>query len=323
MISAKDSRRSGKTDVQKVVIQDDYDGQRVDNYLLRVLKGVPKSRIYRLIRKGEVRINGKRVRADTRLVPGDQLRIPPVRTGNRKVSKKYEKNILERIIYENKVIYVINKPAGLAVHGGSGISSGAIESLRACLPDQKLELMHRLDRDTSGCLMIARNRRYLRIMQEAFRTRSDLGKYYRVIVHGSWSGKITRVDAPIVKNTLKNGERVSSVSSMGKPSITDFRVLAQSSDFSLLEAQAITGRTHQIRVHCRYTGHPVVGDKRYGDLEADARALQYLKNHRLMLHASRLEIPDLEDFPGFNVNASVDSGFESFEKNLFNKDIKQ
>ena len=323
MISAKDSRRSGNTNVQKVVIQEDYDGQRVDNYLLRVLKGVPKSRIYRMIRRGEVRVNGKRVRADTRLVPGDQLRIPPVRTGNRVVSDKYEKNILKRIIYENKVILVINKPAGLAVHGGSGISSGVIESLRASLPDQKLELMHRLDRDTSGCLMIARNRRYLRIMQEAFRTRSDLGKYYRVIVHGCWPRKITRVDAPIVKNTLKSGERVSRVSSMGKLSTTDFKILAQSSEYSLLEAEAITGRTHQIRVHCRYTGHPVVGDKRYGDLEADAKVLQNLKNHRLMLHASRLEIPDLEDFPGFTVNALVDSEFESIEKNIFNKHIQR
>jgi len=305
--------------VRHVIVDHDFAGQRLDNYLLRELKGVPKSRIYRIIRKGEVRINGKRVSANCRLVAGDDLRIPPVRVGVKKVYDNPLKSIEKTIIYENELILVINKPIGIAVHGGSGVSMGVIESIRAVIPgSDRWELAHRLDRDTSGCLMIAKNRQYLKLIQAALRERNQIGKYYRAIVHGQWSKRKILIEAPIIKNTLRSGERMSRVSDGGKASSTGFRLLHSNGEHSLLEVEAITGRTHQIRVHCGYAGFPVVGDSKYGDEAGDKLLKQRLGVRRLLLHADHLVVPDLAEFPGFEVAAPLDAEFEKVQKYISN-----
>ena len=305
--------------VRTVIIDRDFDGQRVDNYLLRELKGVPRSKIYNIIRKGEVRLNGGRIKANTRLTTGDKLRIPPVRIGVRQDTINEIQNIEKTIIYETDFMLIINKPANIAVHGGSGVSAGIIESLRSSFPPHsRLELIHRLDRDTSGCLMIAKNRRYLRVIQEALRSKSELGKYYLVGVHGQWPKRKTLVSAPIVKNLLNSGERVSRVSASGKESLTGFQVLVQQSEFSLLEAKAITGRTHQIRVHCRHAGFPVIGDPKYGSADSDRAMKRRFGFQRMMLHAHRLEIPALDGFPAVNIVAPLDEQFNGFKNMMEN-----
>lgn len=300
--------------VRYVEIEEDYAGQRVDNYLLRLLKGVPKSRIYRILRKGEVRLNGKRIKPNTRLTAGDRLRVPPVRVADSPQGRNYflEKNIDKTIIYESKVMLIINKPAGIAVHGGSGISAGVIESLRRSRPqDKHLELVHRLDRGTSGCLMIARKRSYLKLLQAELQRKDQLRKVYQVIVHGRWPSRKQHINAPISRNLLRSGERVSRVEEGGKESITEFRVDSGNGEYSVLEASPITGRTHQIRVHCRYAGYPVVGDDKYGFEDIDKKN----KNRgfkRLMLHASKLIIPALGDQPSVEVEAPADEQFLKF-----------
>ena len=295
--------------VQLLEIEEDFAGQRIDNYLLRLLKGVPKSRIYRIMRKGEVRLNGKRIKPGTRLQAGDRLRIPPVRVseGNDSNNMHFEKNVEETILYEDRVMLIINKPAGVAVHGGSGISAGIIESLRYARPqDRHLELVHRLDRGTSGCLMIAKRRSHLKLLQAELQQKKRLKKYYQVITHGNWPPRKQHVNVPIARNILRSGERVSRVLPGGKECLTEFRSLARNGEYSVLEAKPITGRTHQIRVHCRYAGFPVVGDDKYGLEDAD-RKLRHRGIKRMMLHASRLEIPPLGDYPAIAVEAPVDS----------------
>lgn len=294
--------------VQLLEIEEDFAGQRVDNYLLRLLKGVPRSRIYRIIRKGEVRLNGKRVKPHTRLQAGDRLRVPPVRVrqGGESGSIDLGLNIEKTILYEDKVMIIINKPAGIAVHGGSGISAGIIESLRQARPrDRHLELVHRLDRGTSGCLMIAKRRVYLKLLQAELQRKTTLKKYYQVITHGEWPRRKQHLDAPIMRNILRSGERLSRVQTGGKDCLTEFRRLAWNGEYSLLEAMPITGRTHQIRVHCQYAGFPVVGDDKYGLEDAD-RKLRLRGMKRMMLHASRLEIPALGDRPSIQVVAPVE-----------------
>ena len=301
--------------VQFVEIDENAVGQRVDNYLLKILKGVPKSRIYRILRKGEVRVNKGRVKASVKLQLGDVLRVPPIRTSNDDETKLAGNWLLETldkaIIYEDKRLLIINKPSGIAVHGGSGISIGVIEAFRQLRPDQKsLELIHRLDRDTSGCLMIAKKRSCLRGIQSMLSNKTRLEKHYLAVVHGKWPRRKQHVDAPLVKNTLKSGERVSSVSSEGKSALTRISVLEQSADYSLLAMQPVTGRTHQLRVHCQHTGYPIVGDEKYGYEEQDAQ-LKRLGVRRLMLHASRLVIPATE--PGektIRVEAPADNSFQ-------------
>ena len=297
-------KRSVSQGVRNIIVEPDYSGQRLDNYLQRELKGVPKSRIYRIIRKGEVRINGKRVQASTRLVAGDKLRVPPIRKSIKSPTRQVKLNLEKTIIYENNIIIIINKPAGIAVHGGSGISMGVIETLRANYPTKSsLELVHRLDRDTSGCLMIAKNRRYLKALQVALRSTSVINKHYRAIVHGNWPRRLGSIEAPIAKNVLSSGERISRVSESGKVAKTEFNVLARGAGLTLLAVKAITGRTHQIRVHCSHAKHPIVGDTKYGDSDEDKRLAQILGFSRLLLHAERLEVPAIEDFPGFCVKA--------------------
>ena len=276
-----------------VEISDERAGQRIDNFLVSQLKGVPKSRVYRLLRKGEVRVNKGRIKPDYRLKAGDHVRIPPVRVTNKedqsqsKPGKSILSAIESSIIYEDKGLFVINKPSGIAVHGGSGIQHGVIEALRALFPtEQHLELVHRLDRDTSGCLLIARKRSILKRLHEQLRN-NDIRKTYVALVKGRWSEGKQTIDAPLRKNTLKSGERIVRVDPEGKPAQSIFKPIKVYTDSSLMEVELITGRTHQIRVHAAHVGHPIAGDEKYGqrgfNLSMKERGL-----NRLFLHAKSL-----------------------------------
>lgn len=274
--------------VQFVTIDPDLEGQRIDNYLRTFLKGVPKSLIYRILRKGEVRVNKKRVKPEYKLQPNDELRIPPVRVSEptELPSTKLNKvsTLENHILYEDDCLIVLNKPSGTAVHGGSGLSFGVIEALRALRPQQKfLELVHRLDRDTSGCLLIAKKRSALKNLHEQLRDRK-VDKRYQALVDGEWPATRFKVKAPLLKNTLKSGERIVLVNEEGKPSETRYRILESFNQATLVEASPITGRTHQIRVHCLHAGHPIAADNRYGDKDFDQRT-QKLGLKRLFLHA--------------------------------------
>lgn len=278
--------------VQFVTIDGDEAGQRIDNFLLVRLKGVPKSMIYRIIRKGEVRVNKGRIKPEYKLAAGDSIRIPPVRVAEKEehaVSPKLEKvsALAECILYEDEHVMLINKPSGTAVHGGSGLSFGVIEGLRALRPEARfLELVHRLDRDTSGVLLIAKKRSALRSLHEQLRLK-QMQKDYLALVRGQWQSHTKVVQAPLLKNILQSGERVVKVSSEGKPSETRFKVEERFEFATLVKASPVTGRTHQIRVHTLHAGHPIAFDDRYGDRDFDTQ-LASTKLNRLFLHASSL-----------------------------------
>ncbi|HAU5548609.1 TPA: 23S rRNA pseudouridine(955/2504/2580) synthase RluC [Proteus mirabilis] len=280
--------------VQFVTIDGDEAGQRIDNFLLARLKGVPKSMIYRIIRKGEVRVNKGRIKPEYKLAAGDSIRIPPVRVAEKEehaVSPKLEKvsALAECILYEDEHVMLINKPSGTAVHGGSGLSFGVIEGLRALRPEARfLELVHRLDRDTSGVLLIAKKRSALRSLHEQLRLK-QMQKDYLALVRGQWQSHTKVVQAPLLKNILQSGERVVKVSSEGKPSETRFKVEERFEFATLVKASPVTGRTHQIRVHTLHAGHPIAFDDRYGDRDFDTQ-LASTKLNRLFLHASSLTI---------------------------------
>ena len=280
--------------VRIIEVDEKGDGQRIDNFLLRELKGVPRTLIYRIIRKGEVRVNKGRVKISHRLCSGDLVRIPPVRVAEAQAPGKPSKGLIEKInksiIYEDNLLLVINKPAGMAVHGGSGISFGVIELLRAARPEERaLELAHRLDRETSGCLMLAKRRSALRTLQELQRE-GRVDKRYAALLDGRWRRGKEDVRVPLKKNTLKSGERMVRVDPEGKSAHTQFRVLEKFADATLVEANLKTGRTHQIRVHTAYLGTPILGDVKYGRDESNARyRKQGLK--RMFLHATRVRFP--------------------------------
>lgn len=294
--------------VRHVTVDERGDGQRIDNFLLRELKGVPRTLIYRLLRRGEVRVNKGRVKAGRRLVPGDVVRIPPVRQGDRQAlgtlpSRATEK-IEKTILYEDNLLLIINKQSGLAVHGGSGISFGVIELLRASRPNAPmLELAHRLDRDTSGCLMVAKRRSALRTLQQLQRE-GKVKKRYLALLAGRWRKDRERVQAPLKKNTLKSGERVVRVDADGKPAHTDFRVVRRFDQATLVEAVLKTGRTHQIRVHAAHLGTPILGDDKYGD-EAANRHFRQMGLKRLFLHAVSLSFPWPEREQGYAFEAPL------------------
>lgn len=276
-----------------VEVGDDAAGQRVDNYLARTLKDVPKSRIYQMIRKGEVRVNGGRVKPTTKLKPSDKLRIPPVRM-QAPVAEAFigsrQLEALERaILHEDDKLLVLNKPAGIAVHGGSGVSFGVIEALRRLRPKSTLELVHRLDRDTSGCLLVSKRRSTLRSLHEQIR-KGGLDKHYQMIVCGIWPASLKTIDAPLQKYVTGSGERRVKVSADGKPSRTGYEVLAGTADATLLGAELHTGRTHQLRVHCLHAGHRILGDAKYGS-EAERDRDKTMGILRLCLHAERIVLP--------------------------------
>lgn len=280
--------------VQFVEIDADLAGQRIDNFLMARLKGVPKSRVYNILRKGEVRINKARCKPDYKLLAGDVVRIPPVRITEKETGARPSNVLVKRlenaILFENDGLLVLNKPPGLAVHGGSGVTLGLIEVLRQMRPEARyLELVHRLDRDTSGCIMIAKKRSMLRHLQAALRDkgRSGVRKVYQALVAGAWPPACRRVDAPLLKSEVGEGERIVKVNPAGKPSLTEFSVLANYEGFTLVEARPITGRTHQIRVHAQHMGHSLVGDEKYGHDEINEKMRQ-LGVRRLFLHAAEL-----------------------------------
>ncbi len=280
-----------KPKVQFIDINDDFAGQRIDNFLRARLKNVPKSMIYRILRKGEVRVNKKRIKPEYKLQDGDLVRVPPIfvpeKEEQEQVSTKLNKvaELEHCIIYEDDHMLILNKPSGTAVHGGSGLKFGAIEALRALRPDARfLELVHRIDRDTSGILLVAKKRSALRKLQEQFRNKT-VQKYYFALVMGEWKASCKKVTAPLLKNEVNSIVRVNS---QGKPSDTRFKVLERFPQATLVQASPVTGRTHQIRVHCQYEGHPIAWDDRYGDPRFDA----YTKKTglgRLFLHAANIK----------------------------------
>jgi 23S rRNA pseudouridine955/2504/2580 synthase len=277
--------------VRYIEINAEDEGQRLDNYLMRILKGVPKSHIYRIIRGGEVRVNKKRAQVSTRLCPGDQVRIPPVRTSPEKdiyVGSKLAQRLSDSIIYEDDHLLVVNKPAGIAVHGGSGLSLGVIEALRKTRTDlHYLELVHRLDKDTSGCLLLAKKRSVLRSIQSLLEARQVTKTYWAVLCY-PWQGKkALTVDVALEKNTLKSGERVVRVNEEGKASQTGFKLLENYKQACWVEASPKTGRTHQIRVHSAYLKHPIIGDAKYGGDVALENFSSEKK--RLYLHARAIQ----------------------------------
>ncbi|MCB1671756.1 MAG: RluA family pseudouridine synthase [Gammaproteobacteria bacterium] len=293
-------------------------GQRLDNFLLAQLKGCPKSRIYRMIRKGEVRLNRKRARPDSRVAEGDMVRIPPVRLAERTAPPKPGASLADllqnRILLENDDFLVIDKPAGLAVHGGSGVRLGLIEALRQIRPEwQSLELVHRLDRDTSGCLIVAKNSIFLKEINRQLKNKS-VSKIYLALVQGFWPDTLHEIDAPLQKYRLESGEGMVRVADEGKPALTRFRVLEHFGRLAtLVEVQLETGRTHQIRVHCRHAGHAILGDAKYGSRDLPA-ALQGVQ--RLCLHAARLEFSYPSGGPGYRIEAALDADFEATVKLL-------
>lgn len=278
--------------VKFIEIFEENSGQRIDNFLITQLKGVPKTRIYRIIRKGEVRVNKGRIDNKYRLKPGDIVRIPPVRVAIRNddviLQPTLKLSLENDIIYEDDVMIVLNKPSGFAVHGGSGISSGVIEALRAIRPDNRfLELAHRIDKATSGCLLVAKKRSSLKALHDIFRD-NKVKKTYLALLVGQWERKSMLVTAPLLRSTGKGGERNVKVSRAGKFAETSFRRIQKYKDLTLVQASPKTGRTHQIRVHAAWLGHPIVGDERYGDEEVNRR-LKDRGFKRLFLHAEQLQ----------------------------------
>ncbi len=286
----------GQARVRTVEIDDNNDGQRIDNFLLSTLKGVPRSWVYRVLRRGEVRVNKGRCKPERRLRRGDLVRIPPVREAARPAGSVPAAQIARlesAVVFEDSTLLVIDKPAGVAVHGGSGLSYGVIELLRASRPKAPfLELAHRLDRETSGCLVLAKRRSALRRFQELMRN-GQVDKRYLALLSGRVRKAGWRADMPLRKNTLKSGERVVRVDPEGKPSVTHFDVVRAYHDATLVEARLETGRTHQIRVHAAAAGHPIVGDPKYGDETAN-RLWRERGLRRLFLHAASLRF----DWPG-------------------------
>ncbi|HZJ91787.1 MAG TPA: 23S rRNA pseudouridine(955/2504/2580) synthase RluC [Thiopseudomonas sp.] len=288
------------TGVQLLEVSAGLEGQRIDNFLLARLKGVPKTMIYRILRKGEVRVNKGRIKPDYRIKEGDIVRVPPMRMTQADEPAPLAKGLLDRleaaIVYEDKGLIVLNKPAGIAVHGGSGLTYGVIEAFRQMRPICKeIELVHRLDRDTSGLLMIAKKRSMLRHLHEAFRE-DTVDKRYMALVRGRWPASRKQVDAPLQKSNVRSGERLVEVNPEGKDALTLFKVIRRFDDYAtMLEASPITGRTHQIRVHALYAGHAIAGDTKYGD-EDFSKEIRELGGKRLFLHASDLKftLPDGE-----------------------------
>jgi len=276
-----------------VQVSADHAGQRIDNFLRNELPGVPKSRVYRLLRRGEVRVNGGRVRAEYKLQEGDEVRVPPARvnTGAPPPPEKLAADMLDRVIYEDKRLLVINKPSGVAVHGGSGISHGVIEMLRHARPDLKdLDLVHRIDRETSGCLVMAKRRSALRELHERFRE-GKVEKNYLALVVGDWQYGEQLIDVPLLVQNRKGGERHVIVSDKGKQAQTRVSLSRTYGIYSLLQCAPATGRTHQIRVHLQHAEHPIAGDDRYGD-EAANKAAKRLGLKRLFLHAQSIAFAD-------------------------------
>ncbi|MDH5611911.1 MAG: RluA family pseudouridine synthase [Gammaproteobacteria bacterium] len=284
---------SDRQSAKIVQIDADHAGQRIDNFLMSQLKGVPRSHIYQLLRSGQVRVNSGRKKPLYKLKLDDKVRIPPARINDElsvTIPDSVIKLIEESVLFENDDLLVLNKPSGIAVHSGSGLSFGVIEALKQKHPEQFLELAHRLDRETSGCLLIAKNRTTLTWLHELFRdeSRSDLGKYYLTLVAGQWHG-VNTINASL-KKSLRSGEHMVEINDQGQHAVSHFETQKIYDQYSLMQVKIETGRTHQIRVHAVHAGHPVIGDNKYGDNKMN-QAMKKLGLKRLFLHASRIELP--------------------------------
>ena len=302
--------------VQFIRVLEPQQGQRIDNFLIRHLKGVPRSRIYRLVRRGEVRINKKRCKPAQKLEAGDEVRIPPFSGVTAAPPKKLGlgmRQLLEKsVLFENDEVLVINKPAGLAVHGGSNIRLGLIEALRQMNPQwPELELAHRLDRDTSGCIIISKNTIFLRYIHRKFKEKS-IKKQYLALVHGKWPKGLLEVQAPLLKHGVSSDERMVYIDESGKPSLTRFRVIRRYQDSTLIEASPVSGRKHQIRAHCKHVGHPVVGDRKY-ILKALKSPLRNVKT--LCLHANKITFM----MPGRNKSTEVEAPIDPTMASVLDK----
>ncbi|HEP1081708.1 TPA: 23S rRNA pseudouridine(955/2504/2580) synthase RluC [Pasteurella multocida] len=309
MNQKKDEKVINQT-VKMLTISEDEAGQRIDNYLLAKLKGVPKSLIYRILRKGEVRVNKGRIKPEYKLQANDIVRVPPVRVSEKEhapISTKLNKvsQLEKQILFEDECLLVLNKPSGIAVHGGSGLSFGVIEALRTLRPDARfLELVHRLDRDTSGILLVAKKRSALRSLHEQLREKT-VQKDYLALVRGQWQSHCKVVKAPLLKNELSSGERIVRVSEQGKPSETRFSIEERYEYATLVKASPVTGRTHQIRVHTQYAGHPIALDDKYGDKHFDEQMTQ-LGLTRLFLHAFSIRFEHPKTGETLRINAPLD-----------------
>jgi 23S rRNA pseudouridine955/2504/2580 synthase len=280
-----------RTEVQHFEVGEEEVGQRLDNYLQRRLGSLPRSRIYRVIRKGEVRVNGRRAGPELRLQLHDRVRIPPVRSAPLVSAARPSADLAQRvegsIVHEDANLLVLDKPAGIAVHGGSGVSFGVIEALRSARPGESLELVHRLDRETSGCLLVARRAAALRELHALMRANA-FEKRYLVLVKGKWDLGAKRIDVPLHTHTRVGGERTVRAGASGKTSVSDFRPVQFFGRMAtLMEVTLHTGRTHQIRVHAAHAGHPVAGDEKYGDASFNEQ-LRELGLRRMFLHAHSL-----------------------------------
>jgi len=279
------------TKVQFVEINADNDGQRIDNFLMSKLKGLPKSRVYKILRSGEVRVNKGRIKPSHRLAIGDIVRIPPVRISENQqaaIPKHLIELLNDSVLFENDDLIIINKPAGLAVHAGSGIEFGVIDILRASrFKDAFIELAHRLDRQTSGCLALAKSRNALTQLNALFNSSKAIKKQYLTLTKGHWPETENRIDAPLSKNEIKGGERMVTVNPQGKTAVSIFRIIEQFNDCSLTEVTLLTGRTHQIRVHAASENHAVAGDEKYGD-KAFNKQMKQAGLKRMFLHARHL-----------------------------------
>ena len=319
-----------KSSVTQAIISEDEHGQRLDNFLLKICKGVPKSHVYRIVRSGEIRVNGKRADASYRLRMGDILRIPPIRIAQRteEIVAGAEFKAELPILYEDEAMMVVDKPSGIAVHGGSGVSFGVIEALRRQRPQARfLELAHRLDRETSGLLLIGKKRSALVALHDMFRDGSMGGqgrgadKRYLVLVKGRWMDPVRSVKLPLLKYLLDSGERRVCVAEAGKASHTIFRLVARWKQFSLLEAELKSGRTHQIRVHCAHLGFPIAGDDKYGDFTLN-RALAKEGLKRMFLHAWKMQLPHPISGETLALEAKVPEALDAFLKRLSTKETQ-
>ncbi len=293
--------------------------QRLDNFLLGRLKGVPKTLIYRIIRKGEVRINGKRAKPDSRVETGDRVRVPPVRTAERGEAPKPGSQLAERlraaILLDDPAFMVLNKPAGLAVHAGTGANLGVIEAMRQLYPEWPgLELVHRLDKGTSGCLLLAKTGKARKRLMDAFREH-EVRKTYHAIVTGSWPARLKRVDAALLRQPERGGQRRVELDEDGKDASTEFGILRQLQQATLVEARPLTGRTHQIRVHAASAGCPLLGDDKYAE-QPQGRLQQLAGSKRLFLHAAALNFPHPDQTGMVSISAPYDAVFEQALKLL-------
>jgi 23S rRNA pseudouridine955/2504/2580 synthase len=307
-----------KDSVVMLEVGDDAAGQRIDNFLLKIAKGVPKSHIYRILRSGEVRVNKGRIDADYRLKPGDLVRVPPIRTAERPDQAIVPAREFD-LAYEDEALIVVDKPAGTAVHGGSGVSFGVIEQLRRSRPQAKfLELAHRLDRETSGLLVVAKKRTALVKLHDQFRD-GQIGKRYLALVKGRWLNPLQHVKLPLYKYLTEGGERrvrvTDAADDQGKPSHSIVRLVSRWKNFSLVEVELKTGRTHQIRVHLAYLQFPIAGDDKYGDFALN-RELQKAGLKRMFLHSAKLALPHPLSGEVLNLESQLPPELASFVAKL-------